>query len=303
MQRIEPSKYSPPASCDPLSVASIRLKLKDLLDESDYVELSEQAKSAQRVESKYRRIFREAIFEASFRALDDLAQGKLRESDFDFTPIVVSHAIDSMRAGLRRPRPIPSRMSAGKKRAPVQTIFELWDKWRKGKLTRQQKKNASNIKKSFLFGVQEFWKKNSDDFRQGDSFDMTAAKEAFVKRAKIPVARADLIVNTETTRYYNESIRKLYDGAEGVTHYLFVAIRDRRTTKWCCDFRKGGRDGLVYKKGDAVTDRETCPCHWQCRSQFLPLSPSNPKHLKLISDESRWRANNKPFPLPRGWNS
>jgi hypothetical protein len=43
-------------------------------------------------------------------------------------------------------------------------------------------------------------------------------------------------------------------------------------------------------------------CHPNCRSEILPLMPLNPKHKKLIDNESMWRQNNSPVPLIKGWN-
>ena len=300
MTRTFPIKSFPLRFTDPLSPQAIQLRL-NFIGYDDCVRLSGEAKRAKRVEEHYRRVFKEAIYSMAGKALTDLADGDFDPDHYDFSPLIVNHAIDSMKAGLEKPRPVPyARLSA--KKNPLSSIFEMWDRWRKGKLTNSQKRNAANIKRTFLHSVQEYWKKNSANFRRGDVYDMTGVKEGFVHAAKITTSRADMIVNTETTRYFNDSIVKIYDQADGVTHYLFVAIRDRRTTKWCTGYNKGGRDGLVYVKGDEVTRREQCPCHWNCRSQFLPLSPSNPIHLKLIQSAPRQRANNSPFPLPRGWN-
>lgn len=293
MTRIEPKSPYLLTLTDPYSPASIRLKLKLDLDDYDYVFLSLQVKGIDAVEKRYKRAFREAIFEAASRALDDLAQNDFDPDDFDFQNLIVNHAIDAMKAGMKRPKPVPIRLA----RPSLASIFQMWDKWRAGKISARQKKNAKDIKQTFLNAVQQFWKKHSEDFRRGDVYDMQGVKDAFHKRAKIPIARADTIVQTEGTRFFNESIKTIYDEADGVTHWFMAAIRDARTTKWCKT-----RDGLVYRK-DKYYDDLPPPLHWNCRTQILPLSISNPKHRKIIEDKRRWRENHSCEPLPRGWKT
>lgn len=277
-----------------LSPNGIRLLLGDILDTEDYYRLSDQAITHQKVERKWKRKFRESIFEAAFRALDDLAQtGELNEDNFDFDGLVVENAIDAMAAGLKKPRLVPTKLA---KKPALHTIFEMWDRWRK-KPSTAQKKNGTDIKKLFLHTVQQFWKTNSGEFRRGDTYDMQAAKDAFAKRARIVVARADMIVQTESCRNYVAAIQILYKSVDSITHYLFVSILDKRCTAWCKT-----RAGLVYKKGTEIQIRELPPIHWNCRSTILPLSPSNPKHKLLIDDRNRKRENRTCAPLPRGWN-
>lgn len=271
------------------------------LSASDYTQLSDQARNHDKVERAFKKKFKDAIFEAAFRALDSLAAGEeLNLDEFDFESLVVENAIGAMAAGLKKPRVESKHLARPNK--SLRTIFQMWDRWRK-KPSKQQKKNASDIKKVFLHTVQSFWKAHSHDFRRGDTYDMTAVREEFTKRAKIPIARANMIVQTSTSSYYNKAIVDLYKNAESITHYLFAAILDRRTTKWCCEYQKGGRHGLIYKKGAKVTKREVPAIHWNCRSTFLPLSISNPKHRILILDKARLRENHKPTPLPKGWNT
>jgi uncharacterized protein with gpF-like domain len=107
-----------------------------------------------------------------------------------------------------------------------------------------------------------------------------------------------MIVATETTRYYNDVRHEIYSQSEDINHFLFMSIRDFRTTEWCKT-----RNGLVYKKEDPLYLREKPPCHWNCRSEMVPLTDVNPRHEKMINDPSIARRNNKCKPLPPGWNT
>lgn len=289
---------SPPsAELSGTELRKIRLRWGALLTEHDIQHLALGSRAANGVERRYKDAFRRRIFLFIDRALEQISQGILTPKDFNFQDLVTEQAISAMKAGLKRPKAVPARMA----RNPLPRIFQLWDKWRKTPSLRQEQ-NAKDVQKLFLHTVQSFWKKHSQDFRKGSVYDLEEAKAVLASRAKIVITRANMIVATETTVYFNQARKQLYDQADGVTHYLFVAIRDARTTKWCTDYHKGGRDGLVYLKGAKITDEEFPACHWNCRSEMLPLSPSNPVHRKLIDEARRARSNNSPAPLPRDWN-
>lgn len=285
----------------PLSPDGVYLVVGQGLDPADYIHLSDQAKNHQKVERWWKRKFREAILEAAGRALTDLAmEVELDPTDFDFESLVVENAIEAMRAGLKKPR-VNSKHLAGPKPG-LKRIFQMWDQWRK-KPSKAQQKNADHIKKTFLHTVKEFWKTHSADFRRGAVYDLEAVKHAFREKAAIPIARADTIVQTETCRFYVSAIETMYKNVPSISHYLFAAILDKRTTKFCTDFTKGGRHGLIYTKGTILFEKNSPPCHWNCRSTILPLSLSNPRHRKLIEDQARQAENRSPAPLPRGWNA
>lgn len=162
----------------------------------------------------------------------------------------------------------------------------------------RQKEIAEKIKKAYIKKVQSVWVKYGEEFRSGITAETTEAVRQIKEGADVVYSRAKMIVETETTYYYNKSRRTVYDESPDVTHYLFVSVRDHATTKWCKT-----RHGLVYKKGDPLLDKETPPIHWNCRSEILPLTWHNPAHRKLIEDLSRRRRNNTCEPLPPGWTT
>lgn len=229
---------------------------------------------------------------------------RLSFADVDFVPLMMEHAFAIMREGIestdRRDPVRTERLAAppkGKIPKSLKALREDWDRYRKdGKVPARQKKDAENLRKEFLDAIQKAWRENSEDFLSGDTARNTEAVEAIRRRAKVPSARAKMIVETETTYYFNHSRRKIYDESDDVTHYLFLAIRDHRTTPWCKT-----RHNLVYKKGDPLLDKETPPCHWYCRSELIPLTPHNANHLRIIQDQARARRHNKCAPLPEGW--
>lgn len=177
-------------------------------------------------------------------------------------------------------------------------IMALWDSWRRKleKPTRQGSL-AEQIRREYLGRVQSVWREHSEAFRRGSEADQQEAREAIQRAGRTTYARAKTIVETETTYYYNRARRQVYDQADGVTHYLFLSIRDKATTKWCST-----RTGLVYEKFDPLLERETPPIHWNCRSELLPLSVHNPRHLALIHDPRLDRKAHRCEPLPKGWN-
>lgn len=189
----------------------------------------------------------------------------------------------------------------------MKRIRELFDRYRKeGKLPKAMKEKAKDIQKNYLKKIGEVWKKHSAEFREGNEYTQESVLRKVQKSADVGAARAQTIVRTSTTNYYNQTRREMYDSMDVVWGYLFLAIRDQGTTKWCTDKvtqGKRGRHGLVYKKGEPLTINERPACHWNCRSEFTPLSVYNPRHLKLIENKKLWRENNNCHPLPPGWRA
>lgn len=189
----------------------------------------------------------------------------------------------------------------------VAEIRKAYDKWRRtGVVPKSFKQAGKKVKEEYLKKIQKVWRKYSEDFRVGDEATQEYVLRQVKEAAHVASSRAKTIVRTETTNYYNETRREIYDQSDAVSHYLFLAIRDQRTTKWCSDRvinGKRGRHGLVYIKGDSITDVETPACHWNCRSEMVPLTRFNPRHRKLIEDYSMYRNNHLCHPLPEGWRS
>ncbi len=193
-------------------------------------------------------------------------------------------------------------------------IRKQWDEWRHtGKLPGYTRKQASGIKVVYIRRIQQWWQRGGRDFIHGQpiaqgrdafgtlwnpaAFDREAARVAIQNEVAVPRARARTIVETETTRYYNTARVNTYDQIETVGGYLYVIVRDAATTKWCRT-----RAGMVLLKGETTTRKNTPPCHWNCRSELLPLSRLNPLHRKLLEDVSLRPENRTLEPLPKGWN-
>lgn len=175
---------------------------------------------------------------------------------------------------------------------------EVWEEYRKTKkVPKRIAQIANRYKEAYVKKCQSIWSQASEDFRKGEIVSKSEVVEKVREGARATYSRANTIVETETTRYYNEARRRVYDASEDVTHYLFLSVRDRATTAWC-----KSRTGLVYKKGDPLLDSEQPPIHWNCRSEILPLTPLNPRHKLLIEDKSIARRSHKCEPLPKGWN-
>lgn len=208
-------------------------------------------------------------------------------------------------------------------------IRQLWDQWRRtGRLPGRTAEQARAVKTLYIRRVQQAWQREGVDFINGDrvdgygakgtdvnetgkrgratvwnpsAFNRDAARVAIQKAFAVPRARAKTIVETETTRYYNTTRVNTYNQIDSVVAYLFVAVRDAATTKWCC-YGKGGRHGVVFFKGSALLSRNCPPCHYNCRSELLPLSRLNPAHRKLLENTTLWAQNRKLTPLLPEWN-
>lgn len=265
------------------------------------------------IESKWKRKWAEEMERVTTEILVNASEtgrlafgGKLD----DFDDLVMEHSLDTMRKALDHsidflPRvPETHLASPGPPpRARVPTSFRqlriMWDRFRKKKvIPPRQRALAERIRRQYLKTVQDVWVKHGEEFRQGTTAERREAVSAILKGAEVPYARAKMIVETETTYYYNKTRKAVFDQSSDVTHYLFLAIRDHRTTEWCKT-----RHGLVYAKSDPLLAAETPPVHWNCRSEILPLVPQNPRHLKLIQDSNRWRRHNTCKPLPAEWGA
>lgn len=270
-----------------------------LLPPQDIIRLKNSAKIAQAVENKFARRIEDLISEARISNPESFDV-----PDFEklFAELWFETYIRSFKHA-QSERDLDKRLAAPKS---LKKVMDLYDKWRKGLFKpAEAKKFGKELKRLYIATVQKAWKKYSEDFREGGEQKQSEIRDKIKKSAKTTTARAQTIVRTETTRYYNRARRDYYDQASDVTHYLFLAVRDKATTPWCMPGEtngKRGRHGLVYEKDSAYLRKETPPCHWNCRSEVLPLNKHNPSHQRLIADLKIRRENNKCYPLPTNWS-
>lgn len=280
------------------------------------IRLALNAKQADKLEREWKRKFDEQI-----DALDDMVFRHLVETDgwlpaymVDFLPIVLEHSYRVMAAGLASAEEQLStddrlslcspdyRFAArppGGPRIPrsLANLKDLYDQWkRKRNLPPRQKAIADKLRKAYLKRIQSVWERHGRDFREGRVYDRQKVKEVLRFEGDMAKSRAGTIVQTETTYFFQKARRAVYDRSPDVTHYMFIALRDQATTKWC-----RSRQGVVFKKGSDLLERNQPPCHWNCRSEMVPLTKQNPKHRKLIEDKSRRAENVRMEPLPAGW--
>lgn len=260
------------------------------------------AKKQQTIENKWKREAEKFINEMNEKVLDMLVNTGIMPT-VDFTPLILGNAFEAAREGFKSTEKSPknSKLAAPRTKSVPRSLRELmkmWDEYRKnGKVPPRQKELADKIKKQYIKKVEQFWDTYGRQFREGQEYDRERAVKAIREKTKISYARSKMIVETETTHYYNEVRRKVYDQSDDVTHYLYMAIRDHATTKWCKT-----RDGMVLEKGTELLDVNTPPVHWNCRSEIIPLVPGlNPRHAQLVKDSSRKPSNRTLEPLPSGW--
>lgn len=200
-----------------------------------------------------------------------------------------------------------ARPPAAKIPKSLSKLMELYDLWRRKRyVPKRAAKQAKEIKKAYLEKVRSVWEKHSRDFREGRTGSQELLRREIQEAADTTSRRAAGIVRTETTNYYNQARKQVYDQSPDITHYLLVAIRDSGTSPWCTPQTINGyrgRSGLVYAKSDPLCTKERPACHPFCRSEFLPLNRLNPAHLKFIQDERIQRRNHQCYPLLKGWRS
>lgn len=249
----------------------------------------------------------DAITQKSIESLEKNGKISLGDLIEDF---VMEHSVDVMGQAIRESSRDISRLAAPPKaKVPrsLRDLMNLWDQWKKKKkMPLRQRNIARRIKNAYLEKVQDVWRRYSEDFRKGDAATQDEVKAKLRKASEAAESRAKMIVETETTNYYTSAKREYYDEVDAVTHYLFVSIRDFRTSPWCYDGKKSGakgrgRGGLVFTKGTQLLIRNTPACHPFCRSDLLPLVRFNPAHKKLIDNKSLRAENYTLHPLIPGW--
>lgn len=292
-------------------------QVKKWLGTQEAITIVRMSNNQQRLENYWRRKLQNEFNKTLDRVLKELEKtGTIDSRDIDFEDFFMEQSLSTMGEGLKslpvttgkqndpalQPAPNDSRLSkappSGYVPKSFKELMELWDKWRKqGTVGRRQRVLANRVKHEYIKKVQSVWDRHGEEFREGNEASRNEVIRKIRQATRAPYARAKTIVETETTYYYNKVRRDVYDESKDVTHYLFVAIRDHRTTEWCND-----RHGLVYAKDDPLLQKETPPIHWNCRSEIIPLTPLNPRHLLLIQNPSLQRRNHSCKALPPGWN-
>jgi SPP1 gp7 family putative phage head morphogenesis protein len=285
------------------------MRLSELVTPHDFARLQKSAAVATQVERKWVRKagdLRRQVFDITIAAIKAGKEPELPDKLLE--AFFMEHALESWSASLENEPPSassidapkPKRLSSVAKKMPgsLSDLRRLYDAFRKrGTVGPRQRELAKKVNALYKRRVNEWVKRATKDWLAGGEREAGELEARIMKVADVVYARGKMIIETETTRNLNGARRAMYDGNDDVTHYLFVALRDYATTRWCKT-----RQGLVYKKGDPLLDKETPPCHWNCRSELLPLSFINPQHKRMINDKSRARRNHTCAPLPPGWN-
>lgn len=284
----------------------------------DITRLKNSAKAAQKIENRWEKKIQSFIEKETRKVIKSLHNFE-QIPEIDFERLFIQQAFESIILGYRvamrddNPKIHLARLPKSKIPRSLHKVMELYDLWKKGKYTpKRPAAQAKQIKALYLKKIQNVWKKYSEDFRRGEThggekiYNQDEVAREIREEARTTINRAKTIVRTETTNYYNGARKKYYDESQDVTHYIFMAIRDKATSPWCSPTTINGlrgRHGLVYAKDDPLLKQEMPACHWCCRSEILPLTAENAIHAKLINDKSIQRRNVKCYPLPSGWGN
>jgi SPP1 gp7 family putative phage head morphogenesis protein len=262
------------------------------LSKLEQKELHRQAGEVQNLEQAWSRRAQSMYQEITDKVIETVLEGGSINVPVDiFEYFLVYQMFMVQREAIRGAKRM-SRLAGIPKFSSLEDLVKEWSKWRRGKkIPTKQRAIAKKMKTDYVKKIKSVMDKFSD---QKSTDEMV---EEMQKAGDLSYGKAKVIICTETTRHYNKARISFYDKSSDVTHYLFLPIRDHRTTKWCKT-----RAGLVYEKGSTYLEKESPPCHWYCRSEVTPLTPLNPEHLKLIKKASIQRSNRHPEPLPKGWN-
>lgn len=277
-----------------------------ILPPADIVSLRASATEAQRIETFWKQKLEHTMDLLAHQVAHFIdVHGELPTDTPIFDQFFMVHSLNVMADAMKHTTTSPYDFGA-RLAKPVQTkmprslrdLRVMYEKFKKqGIMPAKQKALADKVKKAFFESVRKCWLRNSEDFRVGKAFDQIKAVRAIKNNLDLPRAQAVTIVQTTTTSYYNETRMEIYDQSPDVIAWLYAAVRDFATTKWCKT-----RDGLVYMKTDSITGAETPSNHWNCRSEMLPLTLHNPRHTRLVNDKALARRNNSCEPLPNGWS-
>lgn len=300
--------------------------LRSVLDERDVRRIEDNARAAETIERRWKFKLHALFKQLTERtvAMIETFEGEVPSRQWfdlgnhvfkEVADLFLQHELDTTFIAARTGSPDFVRAtSAPKWPSDTARIRALWDRWRHtGKLPGRTAKQAAAVKVLYIRRIQTLWQKRGKEFITGspptlgfdekgaywnpDAFDRESVKDAIEAEALVSRARASTIVETETTRYYNTTRLNIYNTMDNVIGYYFVCVRDHATTPWCLSRRHA-----VFMKGSALLGHNTPPCHWNCRSELLPLSKNNPAHRRLL-DDMKLRAENRRFvPLPPGWN-
>lgn len=284
--------------------------LTKTLDHSTMMSLAKSEAQVQKIENKYNALLETAFEKISNNTLQELALGNSPDTDAIgeiFADNFFETSYKSLVSAKSEWEISKNRRMAMWVPKSYRDLMKAYDHYRKtGKLPKRQQTLYERIKADYLKQCRKVWDKYGEKFRTGETASRVEATQQIRKAAETTTSRAQTIVRTETTSAYNQVKKEYFDSSPDVTHYMLIAIRDKRTTHWCSSTKfQGlrGRHGLVYAKDDPLCDKEVPACHWNCRSSWAPLSPRNPTHLKFINDKSLARRNNQCYPLPKGWRS
>lgn len=250
------------------------------------------------------------LFDISF---DQIRHGQEPDLDRAFLDLIMEHFIEVTQAAVssvQKSNLVKTNIRMAALPKSLKDLMKAWDKWRTKKTPpRYQSAQANQLKKAYLEKLQKVWGNYQDDWAAG-KISKEEIKEKIKKEASTTKSRANTIIETETTRYWNQTRKNIYDEVDTVTHYLYLPIRDAATTPWCYPGVKSdkrinsrglrGRGRLVYSKNDPELDK-VCPSHWNCRSELVPLTPANDRHKNMINDKTLARRNYQCVPLPQGW--
>lgn len=280
-------------------------KLRELFDPEEVKEILKMSKETEDFEAHWRHLLTGFFNGITEEVINKFINAEpLKESDLPFDDFFMKHFFEATRNAFHQTQSPTAatigrlaKIPKGKIPKSLNDLMKIWDKYRKsGQMPPHQRTIVNRVRRDYLNKVKSVWEKYSEPFRTGDNQDKQDIVDRIRRASHSQYARSKTIVETETTRYYNQVRKEIYDQSPDVTHYLFMAIRDMRTTKWCKT-----RHEVVYTKDTEVFSRETPPIHWNCRSEILPLTPLNPRHKKIIDDQSKRRENRHPEPLPKGW--
>lgn len=175
---------------------------------------------------------------------------------------------------------------------PLVRFFSDKRTW--GTIQKRSRKIVDRLRSAYFKKLDRKFAKIGPQLQTGEK-SPKEVKDELRKAWKVTKSRVETLFRTETTNYFNKVQVSFFSDDEDIIGFLFQANRDSSTTGICRT-----RHGLVYRPGTKELKENTPACHYNCRSELIPLA-NIPGNRKMLEDPSRDPSKRRVTPLPPGW--
>jgi len=164
-------------------------------------------------------------------------------------------------------------------------------------IMKRSKAIVDRLRKSYLQKLRRKFKELIPRIRDNEiTTEQAKNKMMHVWQASKP--RVELIFRTETTKYFAKTQVAFFKNDSEIIGFIFDSVPDRSRTDIC-----KSRHGLIFTwdmTGEYSIDRNSPPCHFNCRSHLIALANTD-ENNELLNDSRRDPRTKKIVDLPQGW--